>query len=216
VRFRYAAVRFLFRTILKLGFGLTVTGEQHVPRRGPVILASNHRSDIDPIVLACSVARRCTFLAAAELLARPGLGRLIRPFPVVPIRRGRFDRRAIEECLARLDRGEALVIFPEGNIAADGGPQSAHDGLAFLAARAGVPIVPVQIMGTHEVWPSGSAWPRRGRITVCIGAAIIPGTAPSRREQSALTARVMGAITRLTAGAGAAGTGRGERQGTAP
>jgi 1-acyl-sn-glycerol-3-phosphate acyltransferase len=194
---RYAAARWFSRRILRLGFGLTVTGERHIPRRGPVILAPNHRSDIDPVVLGAAVPRRCTFLTAAELIARPVLGRLIRLFPFVPIRRGRFDRGAIEDCLARLARGEALVIFPEGNIGADGSPQPAHDGMAFVAARAHAAIVPVGIAGTHEVWPSGTTWPRRGRIAVRIGEAIVPPEAPSRHEQSALTARVMEAITRL-------------------
>lgn len=194
----YAAARWFFRRILRLWFGLTVTGEWHIPRRGPVILAPNHRSDIDPVVLAAAVPRRCTFLAAAELLTRPVLGRLIGLFPVVPIRRGGFDRRAIEDCLARLHRGEALVIFPEGNISADGSPQPAQGGMAFVAARAHAAVVPVGIAGTYEVWPSGTTWPRRGRITVRIGEAIAPPEAPSRPEQSALTARVMGAITRLS------------------
>lgn len=194
---RYAAARWFARRILRLGFGLMVTGERHIPRRGPVILAANHRSDIDPVVLAATVPRRCTFLAAAELLTRPVLGRLIRLFPAVPIRRGGFDRRAIKDCLARLDRGDALVIFPEGNISADGRLQPAQDGIAFVAARAHAAIIPVGIAGTHEVWPSGTIWPRRGTIAVRIGEAIAPPEAPSRREQSALTARVMEAITRL-------------------
>ena len=204
VMVRYAAARWFSRRILRLGFGLTVTGERHIPRRGPIILAPNHRSDIDAVVLGAAVPRRCTFLAAAELLTRPVLGKLIRLFPVVPIRRGGFDRRAIEDCLARLDRGEALVIFPEGNISADGRLQRAQDGMAFVAARAHAAIIPVGIAGTHEVWPSGTTWPRRGRIAVRIGEPIAPPEAPSRHEQSALTARVMEAITRLAYDAAAA------------
>jgi 1-acyl-sn-glycerol-3-phosphate acyltransferase len=200
----YAALRWVLRGILRLGFGLEVTGVENMPADGPVILAVNHRSQIDPVVLAAAVPRRCTFLAAAEVLTLPILGALIRPFRVVPVRRGRFDRGAIEECLARLDRGEVLVIFPEGKISPDGRPQPSHDGLAFLAGRASVPIVPVGIAGTYEVWPLGTRMPRRGRITVRVGEAIVPARALARREQSALTARVMEAIGRLSGGPPAA------------
>lgn len=194
----YAALRWVFKNILGLGFGLEVTGAEHIPTDGPVILAANHRSQIDPLVLAAAVPRRCAFLAAAELLTMPILGTLIRPFRAVPIRRGQFDRGAIEECLARLERDEALVIFPEGKISRDGRSQPPRDGLAFLAGRTRVPIVPVWIAGTYEVWPLGTRMPRRGRITVRAGEAIVPVEAPTRGEQSALTARVMEAITRLS------------------
>jgi 1-acyl-sn-glycerol-3-phosphate acyltransferase len=194
----YAALRWVFRGILTLGFGLRVTGEKHIPPSGPVILAANHRSQIDPVVVAAAVPRRCTFLAAAELLTMPVLGALIRPFRPVPIKRGRFDRGAIQECLARLEHGEALVIFPEGKISTDGRLQPAHDGLAFLATQARVPIVPIGIAGTYEVWPLGTRMPRRGRIVVRAGEAFLPGGAPTRRDQSALTARVMQAIRGLS------------------
>lgn len=193
----YAALQRVFQGVLKLGFGFTVAGQERIPSDGPVILAPNHGSQIDPIVMAAAVPRRCTFMAAAELLTMPVLGPLIRPFRVVPVRRGRFDRGAIEECLARLDRGEALVIFPEGKISTDGRLQPARDGLAFVAARAHVPIIPVGITGTYEVWPLGTRMPRHGRITVRVGEPIVPTEALVRREQSALTARVMAAIARL-------------------
>ncbi|HET7266081.1 MAG TPA: lysophospholipid acyltransferase family protein [bacterium] len=194
----YAAFQWIVKGTLRLGFGLQVRDVGRIPGDGPVILAANHGSQIDPLVMAAAVPRRCTFLAAAELLTMPVLGALIRPFRVVPVRRGRFDRGAIEECLARLDRGDALVIFPEGKISTDGRLQRPRDGLAFLAGRARVPIVPVGIGGTYDVWPLGTRMPRPGRITVCVGEAIVPAEAPARRQQSALTARVMQAITRLT------------------
>jgi len=194
----YAAVRWLFKTILGLGFGLRVTGEEHVPAHGPVIFAANHGSQIDPIVLAAAMPRRCTFLAAAELLTMPVLGALVRPFKMIPIRRGCFDRRALEACLERLGRGEALAIFPEGKISTDGRLQPAHDGLGFIAYHARARIVPVGITGTYHVWPLGTRIPRRGRITVRIGEAFEPEGVPNRERESALTARVMAAISQLS------------------
>jgi 1-acyl-sn-glycerol-3-phosphate acyltransferase len=197
----YSLVRRFFRGILNVGFGLTITGAGHVPTTGPVILAANHGSQIDPIIVAAAVPRRCTFVAAAELLALPVLGTLIRPFRVIPVKRGRFDRRAIAECLARLERGEALVIFPEGKISTDGTLQAVHDGLAFVASKARVPIIPMGIAGTYKVWPLGTRIPRRGKITIRIGEAIIPAGAPTRDRQSALTSSVMDAIALQSCGA---------------
>jgi len=199
----YAATRWLFRGILGLGFGLRVTGKEHIPAHGPVIFAANHGSQIDPIVLAAAMPRRCTFLAAAELLTMPVLGTLVRPFKLIPIKRGRFDRRALEACLGRLGRGEALAIFPEGKISTDGRLQLAHDGLGFIAYHARVPVVPVGITGTSRVWPLGTRIPRRGRITVQIGEAVEPNGVPTREHESALTARVMAAISRLSGAAAA-------------
>lgn len=196
----YSALRWFFKGILRLGFGLEVSGAEHIPVGGPAVLAVNHRSQIDPIVVAAAVPRRCTFLAAAELITMPVLGALVRPFRLVPVERGRFDRRAIQECVACLERGEALVVFPEGKISTDGNLQPAHEGLAFIAARARVPVIPIGIAGTYEVWPLGTRIPHRGRITVRIGEAIVPLEAPTRRDQSALTARVMDAIIRLSGG----------------
>jgi 1-acyl-sn-glycerol-3-phosphate acyltransferase len=197
----YSLVRLFFKGILNVGFGFTITGADHVPATGPVILPANHGSQIDPVIVAAAVPRRCTFLAAAELLEMPVLGTLIRPFRAIPVKRGRSDRRAIAECLARLQRGEALVIFPEGKISTDGTLQPAHDGLAFMASKARVPIVPIGIAGTHKVWPIGTRIPRRGKITVRIGEAIVPAWAPTREGQSALTSRVMDAIALLSCGA---------------
>jgi len=196
----YSVIRWFFKGVLRVGFGLEVTGEARIPAAGPAVLAVNHGSQIDPLVLAAAVPRRCTFLAAAELLTMPVLGALIRPFRVVPIERGRFDRRAIQECLARLERGELLAIFPEGKISTNGDFHPPHDGLAFIAARARVPVIPIGIAGTYDVWPLGARLPHRGRIAVRIGEAFVPAETPTRRDQSALTARVMDAIVRLSRG----------------
>lgn len=193
----YVVLRWLFRQVLRLGFGLRVTGEEHVPVRGPAILAPNHASQIDPIILGVAIPRRCTYLVAAELLTMPILGPLVRPFHPVAIKRGAFDRHALAECLARLARGEALVIFPEGKISTDGRLQRPHDGLAFLACRSGVPVIPVGVRGTYQVWPLGTRLPHRGKVAVHVGKPIIPNRALTRETQMALTARVMDEIAGL-------------------
>ena len=194
---RYALIRWVLKRLLRACFRLSVIGEAHLPRTGPVILAANHPSQMDPVALGAALQRRVSFLAAAELLTMPVLGALIRPFHPIPIKRGQFDLRAIKECLNRLSRGDALLVFPEGGISRDGRLQPARDGLAFLAVRSGVPVIPIGIRGTYDVWPLGTRFPHRGRIEVRIGEAVIPQGDLSRSAQTALTARVMQAIADL-------------------
>jgi len=194
----YWACRWIARGILKLRFGLEVAGEEHIPGRGPIILAPNHGSHIDPIVVAAAVPRRCTFLVAEGVLTTRIVGAIVRRFPFVMLKRGRSARRAIRECLTRLEHGEALIIFPEGEVSTDGGLQPANDGLAFIASRAGIPIIPVGITGTYKVWPIGTRIPHRGKITVRFGEAIPSAVSQTRGCQSAFTAGVMRVISGLS------------------
>lgn len=196
-RVGYSVLRWVIRQYLRALFGLSVTGEANVPAAGPVIFAANHASQMDPIVLEGALPRRCAFLAAAELLTMPVLGALVRPFHPVPINRRRFDRRAIRACLDRLGRGEALSIFPEAKISTDGKLQAPRDGLAFIAYHAGVPVIPIGVRGTYQVWPLGTRVPHRGKITVHIGTPIFPKGTPTRENQAALTSRLMDAIAGL-------------------
>ncbi|HET9001756.1 MAG TPA: lysophospholipid acyltransferase family protein [bacterium] len=193
----YGVLRWILKGLLTLCCRLEVIGEKHIPDCGPVILAANHASQMDPLVLGAAIQRRFTFLAAAELLTMPILGPLVRPFHPVPVRRGRFDLGAIRECLENLRRGGALLIFPEGKISTDGRLQPPHEGLAFLAHHTGVPVIPIGIRGTYQVWPLGTRWPHRGRITVHIGSAIVPDRRSHRETRDVLTARVMEAIADL-------------------
>jgi 1-acyl-sn-glycerol-3-phosphate acyltransferase len=108
----YALIQWLLGRLLRACFRLSIIGEEHLPRTGPVILAANHPSQMDPVALGAALPRRVSFLAAAELLTMPMFGALIRPFHPIPVKRGQFDLRAIKECLNRLSRGEALLVFP--------------------------------------------------------------------------------------------------------
>lgn len=193
----YRLIQWMMRWLLRVCFRMEVTGEARIPRTGPVILAANHPSQIDPVALGAALPRRVAFLAAAELLTMPVVGALVRRFRPVPVKRGQFDLRAIKDCLNRLSRGEALLVFPEGKISPDGRLQPARDGLAFLALRSGVPVVPIGIRGSYDVWPLGTRFPRRGRIEVRIGQPIIPQGDLSREGQTAVTSRVMEAIAGL-------------------
>ncbi|MGZ6826936.1 MAG: lysophospholipid acyltransferase family protein, partial [Mycobacteriales bacterium] len=136
--------RVLFRAL----FRLEVRGTEHVPSRGPVLLAGNHTGFLDGPLLFALSPRPASFLAKSELFVGPvahALGRLGQ----IPVHRGRPDRAALRAGLAVLAGDGALGVFPEGTRGA-GELESVSDGLAYLALRSGAPVVPVAVVGTAD------------------------------------------------------------------
>jgi 1-acyl-sn-glycerol-3-phosphate acyltransferase len=148
---------------------LEVVGREKVPADGGVIVAANHVSYLDIPILGCALARRADFLAKAELFKNPLVGWLFRRLGGVPIRRGALDRAALMEVRRRLARGRLVVIYPEGTRSPDERLGDPKPGIGMLAARAGVPVVPVYLAGTGEAWPPGARWLRCRPITVIFG-----------------------------------------------
>lgn len=145
-----------------------VDGKDNVPRRGPLIVASNHLSIIDPPLLGASVPRRITFMAKQELFGPPMVRLIVQAYGAFPVRRGEIDREALRSALESLQNGCALGMFPEGKRSPDTRLQSAQPGVSLIAARSGVPILPVAICGSEHV-EGLSVIVRRPRITVTIG-----------------------------------------------
>lgn len=195
----YRLLWMLVRAILKAGWHLRVQGLKQLPARSPYIIASNHPSEIDPVVLSAALPFRPTFLAARELERFPALFAIIQRFDPIFVRRGLHDVGAIEACLERLRRGDVLVIFPEGRVVQQQDPGPLHRGAAFLAIRARVPIVPVGLLGLSEMWPLGARWPRPSRISVRIGSALPPPDDDGNRD-AVMTEAVGQAIRTLLSG----------------
>ncbi|MBT9158894.1 MAG: lysophospholipid acyltransferase family protein [Dehalococcoidia bacterium] len=144
-----------------------VKGRENVPRNGPLIVVSNHLSMVDPPLLSASVPRRIFFMAKEELFSSRG-GAFIRWLGAFPVRRGTPDRRAIRQAMQVLERGQTLGMFPEGRRSLNHQMNEAEFGVAMIALRSGVSILPTGICGSENVkWP-GFIW-RRPRITVTIG-----------------------------------------------
>ena len=160
------------RLLLRALFRLTVTGAEHVPRHGPVLLAGNHSGLLDgPVVYAVS-PRPATFLTKAELYVGP-LARALGWLGQIPVHRGRPDRAALKAGLAVLAGGGALGVFPEGT-RGTGALDTTTDGLAYLALRSGAPVVPVAVLGTSTALPRGSRRPRWGSpVTVVFGSPLV-------------------------------------------
>lgn len=170
-------VGFLFRVVWRP----VVIGRQHIPRTGPVIIASNHLSFIDSVVIPLVVPRRVRFLAKAEYFEGKGLRGLVmriffRVVDAVPVRRaGHRDAvAALEAGLGVLREGSAFGIYPEGTRSRDGRLYRGRTGVGWLALASGAPVVPVTLVGTDRMQPVGKRLPRVRRIRVAFSEPVDP------------------------------------------
>ena len=167
-----------------LVFRVRVTGLEHVPRTGPVILAFNHVSVLDGPVLAIETGRRIRrelrFLVAAEVFGHGLWGWILRRYDQIPVRRGEGDHAAVEAAVETLTRGAVLAMAPEGRVDDQGGAeglQRIKSGVPRIALPTGGPVVPVGIWGTQRRWPrDGIAWgrPNRPRVGIAFGPPLLP------------------------------------------
>ncbi len=187
----------------------TVRGLANVPDTGGVILASNHLSFADSVVIPCVVPRKVVFLAKSDYFTGTGVkgtaSRLwFEGIGMLPV--DRDDSRAaltsLDTALAVLARGEAFGIYPEGTRSRDGRIYRGRTGVAHLALTAGVPVVPVGLAGTENIQPVGSSRPRLARVSVTFGDPLdFTGRydgVPLGRARREVTDTIMAAIQDIT------------------
>jgi 1-acyl-sn-glycerol-3-phosphate acyltransferase len=181
-------------------FRLTVTGRERIPGTGGAVIAANHQSWLDPIIVALALPRKPAFLAMQELWAMPAVRPALRAYGplAIPLQRGAVDATALRRALQVLQDGHLLIVFPEGGISPDGHLRPFHRGAAMLAARAHVPLIPVALDGTSDALPLDRILPRPRPITVRIGTPIEPaGT--GREDLARASAAAEAEIERLRA-----------------
>jgi 1-acyl-sn-glycerol-3-phosphate acyltransferase len=181
-------------------FSVRIEGVEHIPARGPAILAFNHVSVLDGPVLAIEAARRLSresrFLVAAEQFRRPFIGWILRRYDQIPIRRGEGDTGALDDAIATVRRGALAAVSPEGRVNDDGAGQlqRLRRGLARIALPTGAPIVPVGIWGTQLRYPRSGFTvrrPWRPKLGLAFGPPLLPeGDADTLADVEALTDRV--------------------------
>lgn len=160
------------RIVTTLAFDLHVYGLEHVPRYGGALLASNHQSYLDPVLLGVRLRRTVSYMARDTLFRNPAFSLLIRNLQAFPVRRGEGDISAIRETIRRLQRGQMLNVFPEGTRTTDGALQPLKQGVALIIKRAAVPVVPAYINGSFYAWPRQHRWPRKYPVQLIYGPAI--------------------------------------------
>ena len=205
----YVLARFVIRPLFWLLFRPRVTGREHVPLTGPVILASNHLSFIDSIAIPTMAPRRVAYLAKAEYFTGSGVAgwlskALFTALGALPVERQthRAAQAALDTALAVLTAGGAFGIYPEGTRSRDGRLARGKTGVAWLALTADCPVVPVGVAGTDKAQPVGARWPRPHRISVTFGEPLTfpdqQGQAGKGRARRVVTDRIMEAIADLS------------------
>jgi 1-acyl-sn-glycerol-3-phosphate acyltransferase len=167
----YSLGQSFFRMLAIIFFDLRADGVSNIPRRGGVLIVSNHQSFLDPVMLGVKVSRPMSFLAKSELFVNRIFGYLIRGVNAFPVRQGEGDVGAVRETIKRLQEGHVLVMFPEGGRCDDGEVQPMQTGIGLIIRRAGptVKVVPAAVAGTFASWPRGQLLPRPMPIRVKYG-----------------------------------------------
>ncbi len=177
-RVLYRVVRRLCWTYLKLHNRFRVVGKENLPSNYPVIVAANHTSNLDPVVVALAFPRRLRPLAKEELFQiHPAFTWLLDKLGALPLSRqtDAASSKALRHFMGLLDEGEELMIFPEGARSLDGRLMEIEGGAALVSVSRGVPIVPLYVAGTFEAMPVGAEAIGRHPITVYVGHMIWPG-----------------------------------------
>ena len=198
----YSLAKGVFYPALRYGLRWTIEGEERIPRQGPVLLASNHISYLDPLTLAWVAnrgQRRVRFLAKAELFDKRGLGVLLRGASQIPVQRGSATAAdALRGAVDALARGECVTVFPEGTISLDLEPMAGKSGTARLARETGVPVTPVGLWGTHRILFKGRRpnWQWGVAQTAVVGEPVAIGRDEHVKQA---TDRIMAAIAKSVA-----------------
>jgi 1-acyl-sn-glycerol-3-phosphate acyltransferase len=193
----YTTTRAVLRPLSAALFAAHAVGAENVPASGPLVVAANHRSYLDPPLLGTWFPRVLHYMAKRELFANPLIGAILRSVHAFPVDRDRADLGAIKHALETLKRGECVGIFPEGRRNLDGAAK-ARGGAILIAATARCPIVPVGLVGTNL---AVRRW-RGARVEVRIGAPLIfQGTErkPTKVEIERWTEELSASIERLLA-----------------
>lgn len=169
----YGFIRYATTTLLAATGGVRASGLNNVPRNGGVLLISNHLSHLDVFVLGLPLPRMLNYVARSTLFV-PGLAPLIRSVGGFPIQREGQGTSGLKETLRRLRDGSIVTFFPEGTRSLDGELGPLKPGIAALAERARVPILPAGIAGTFEAWPRRRTFPRPHPIWIHYGRPILP------------------------------------------
>jgi 1-acyl-sn-glycerol-3-phosphate acyltransferase len=175
-------------------FSMRIEGSRHIPRTGPALLIANHQSYLDPVLLGLCTSRPLRFLARRTLF-RGFFAWLIRTLRAVPIDQEGLGKDGIRTILGELQKGEAVVVFPEGERTEDGRMHALRPGVHLLIRRTGAPIVPIGIAGAFNAWPRHQKLPvpaplfppaGKGTIAVSVGEPLAPGRLAKLPREEAL------------------------------
>ena len=178
----YVFCRGVLKLLFKIWLRLEVRGEENIPASGPVVVAPNHISLLDPPVAGVAASRQIYFMAKEELFQYPVFSQTIRALGAFRVRRGRVDLQAIKYSLSLLKAGRVVSVFPEGHISKTGARQAPRSGAFMIAASTGAEIIPALIEGSdlqrHRGWP---------KVRITFGRALVyDKSLPANKENLAV------------------------------
>ena len=206
-RVLYVVLWVLSRTLGVAMFGVRTRFAEPLPARGGLLMLSSHQSHLDPLLLGLATDRRLSSMARSTLYRFKPFGFVITALDAVPVEREASAVAGMKTVIERLKRGAAVIIFPEGTRTATGRLGEIKGGFSIMARRAGVPIVPVAIVGAYECWPRTRRFPRPGRVRLEFGRVITPAEIAAL-DDATLTAEATRRLHELDAAARAALAGR--------
>lgn len=187
----YAVTRFLLRVFLWSYLRVEVSGKEHLYGKDALIMAPVHRSNLDSILLAPLHKRRMRALAKESLFKLRPFAWYLSALGAFPIRRGSADRESVKIAKTLLESGATLLVFPEGTRQEGNQISELFDGTAYLAAKSGVPVVPIGIAGTEKAMGAGSRIPKPYKVRICVGSPIpAPDKNSKRSSLSSWTQRL--------------------------
>ena len=164
-RWTHRITSFTFRALGKI----ETRGSEYIPRKGGMLLLSNHLSYLDPFILATTATRELHYMARDNVFRIPLLRQIITSHNAYPVKRGTADRAALKHTICLLRAGNAVLIFPEGTRGTDSNLGKAHDGVSFIAHNANVPVIPVFLAGADRLMPRKSIWIRPAKLSTNYG-----------------------------------------------
>jgi 1-acyl-sn-glycerol-3-phosphate acyltransferase len=195
----YGVLRLLGLGVAKVWFRIEIIGRDHLPAHGPFVLTPVHRSNVDFLLAAFVVPQRMRYMGKASIWKWRAPGRFFSMLGAFPVHRGSADRESLRTCIRVIENGEPLVMFPEGTRQAGPKVEELFDGAAYVAARSGVPLVPVGIGGSEAAMPHGAKFIKPRKVVLVVGEPIeVPrgdgtGRVP-RRVVRELTEQLYGSI----------------------
>jgi len=191
----YWAARLVLQPFFMVWFRMSREGLENIPKTGPVVLAANHRSFLDPFVIGTCLRRPVYYVAKKELFDKPVTRWFLSRLGAFPVNRDRGDSEMLETAKAILARGDCVVIFPEGTRVRPGPLAAPRRGVARLALEAGAPIVPVAVHGTEDIRTGFKIRPKKVRIRVGRALSLPRGeSSPSPQLAEAVTDRIWAVI----------------------
>jgi 1-acyl-sn-glycerol-3-phosphate acyltransferase len=192
-RVLYSFVRGFAAVVARLYLRMSMEGTEHLPANGPFILSPVHRSNLDTPLVGPVTKRRMRYMGKDSMWKYGASAWFFTTMGGFPVHRGSADRQALRACQAVIERGEPLVMFPEGTRQEGPVVEHLYDGPAYVACRTGAPIIPVGLGGTARAWPKGAKLMRPTKVTIVIGEPIEPPPLPA--DGARLPRRVVHELT---------------------